>query len=65
MSSSEANIPTYYTIDSEITVESGWTVKEFFVPEEGIIKMAHQFLIWPSLPLLRFLPDTQFFNTQI
>jgi hypothetical protein len=38
MSSSEANIPTYYTIDSEITVESGWTVKEFFVPEEGIIK---------------------------
>lgn len=38
MSSSEANIPTYYTIDSETTVESGWTVKEFLVPEEGIIK---------------------------
>lgn len=38
MSTSEANIPTYYTIDSETTVESGWTVKEFLVPEEGIIK---------------------------
>lgn len=38
MSSSEANIPTYYTIDSETTVDSGWTVKEFLAPEQGIIK---------------------------
>ena len=38
MAVSEANIPTYYTIDSETTVDSGWTVKEFLAPEQGIIK---------------------------
>ena len=38
MAVSEANIPTYYTIDSETTVDSGWTVKEFLAPDQGIIK---------------------------
>jgi hypothetical protein len=38
MSTLGADIPTYYSINSETVVDSGWTVKEFLVPQEGIIK---------------------------
>lgn len=38
MNVSEANIPTYYRIDSNTIVDSDWTVKEFLAPDEGIIK---------------------------